>query len=60
MLRLWNDLLNEPVVLFTVLSAVMVAVNAEVSAGWFNIATVAVVAVGAALTRHYVKPTRKL
>lgn len=59
MRRLWNDLLNEPVTVFTILSAGMVAANAEIESGWFNIATVVIVAIGGAVTRHYVKPTRK-
>jgi len=60
MRKLWNDLLNEPVTAFAVLSAGMVAANGAVESAVLNVATVAVVAVGGAVTRHYVKPTRKL
>lgn len=60
MRRLWNDLLNEPVLSFTIIIAGMTAVNAAVTAPALNIATVVVAAVGGAVTRHYVTPTRKL
>ena len=60
MRKLWNDLLNEPVLVFTLLSTGMVAANGVIESAVLNVGTVVVVAIAGALTRHYVTPTRKL
>jgi hypothetical protein len=60
MRKLWNDLLNEPVLSFTILSTGMVAANGVVDSAVLNVATVMAVAIGGVITRHYVTPTRKL
>jgi hypothetical protein len=60
MKKLWNDLLNEPVLSFTVISTGMVAANGVVESVALNVATVMAVAIGGVITRHYVTPTRKL
>jgi hypothetical protein len=60
MRRLWNDLLNEPVLVFTMTTAGWQAAATATGSAWVQIVTLVWTATAGAVTRHYVTPERKL
>lgn len=60
MRKLWNDLLNEPVLVFAASTAGWQAAATVAGVDWVQIVAVVWAAFGAAVTRHYVSPTRSL